>query len=73
MMLPRHLEIIYEINGRLLATVRERFPGDEDRVGTRQLDRRKAHEARPHGEPGYRRLAQHEWRRGHSLQAAAQR
>ncbi len=31
-MLPRHLEIIYEINGRLLNAVRNRFPGDEQRV-----------------------------------------
>src|SRR5580658_8037295 len=31
-MLPRHLEIIYEINRRLLAAVRTRFPGDEGRV-----------------------------------------
>jgi glycogen phosphorylase len=29
---PRHLEIIYEINRRLLADVRTRFPGDEGRV-----------------------------------------
>ena len=28
-LLPRHLDIIYEINQRLLNTVRERFPGDE--------------------------------------------
>ena len=28
-MLPRHLEIIYEINRRLLDAVRQRFPGDE--------------------------------------------
>jgi glycogen phosphorylase len=32
LMLPRHLEIIYEINRRLLDSVRERFPGDEERV-----------------------------------------
>jgi starch phosphorylase len=32
MLLPRHLEIIYEINRRLLDTVRTRFPGDEGRV-----------------------------------------
>ena len=32
MMLPRHLEIIYEINRRLLDDVRARFPGDEGRV-----------------------------------------
>ncbi len=31
-LLPRHLEIIYEINGRLLAAVRQRFPGQEDRA-----------------------------------------
>jgi starch phosphorylase len=31
-MLPRHLEIIFEINRRLLDAVRTRFPGDEGRV-----------------------------------------
>src|SRR6202047_769769 len=31
-LLPRHLEIIYEINRRLLDEVRARFPGDEGRV-----------------------------------------
>jgi glycogen phosphorylase len=31
-LLPRHLEIILEINSRLLATVRQRFPGDAGRV-----------------------------------------
>jgi starch phosphorylase len=30
--LPRHLEIIYEINRRFLDEVRARFPGDEDRL-----------------------------------------
>lgn len=30
--LPRHLEIIYEINSRFLDQVRARFPGDDDRV-----------------------------------------
>ena len=29
---PRHLEIIFEINRRLLQDVRSRFPGDEERV-----------------------------------------
>jgi glycogen phosphorylase len=31
-LLPRHLEIIYEINRRLLDEVRLRFPGDEGRI-----------------------------------------
>ena len=31
-LLPRHLEIIYDINRRLLDEVRDRFPGDEGRV-----------------------------------------
>jgi glycogen phosphorylase len=31
-LLPRHLEIIYEINRRLLDSVRNQFPGDEGRV-----------------------------------------
>ncbi|BBX18635.1 glycogen phosphorylase [Mycolicibacterium duvalii] len=30
--LPRHLELIYEINARFLDEVRAAFPGDEDRV-----------------------------------------
>ncbi len=30
--LPRHLEIIYEINARFLDEVRQRFPGDIDRL-----------------------------------------
>ncbi len=32
MFIPRHLEIIYEINRCLLDEVRRRFPGDDDRV-----------------------------------------
>src|SRR5437899_3514124 len=36
-LLPRHLEIIFEINRRLLDTVRRRFPGDEGRVGRTSL------------------------------------
>jgi glycogen phosphorylase len=32
MLLPRHLEIIFEINRRLLDSVRARFPGDQGRA-----------------------------------------
>lgn len=35
--LPRHLEIIYEINARFLAEVRVRFPGDGARVARMSL------------------------------------
>jgi starch phosphorylase len=31
-MLPRHLEIIFEINRRFISAVRLRYPGDEERV-----------------------------------------
>jgi starch phosphorylase len=37
LMLPRHLEIIYEINRRFLDDVRARFPGDEARIGRMSL------------------------------------
>lgn len=36
-LLPRHLEIIYEINHRFLAQVRARFPGDSARVARMSL------------------------------------
>jgi starch phosphorylase len=37
MMLPRQLEIIYEINRRFLDDVRTRFPGDDERVARMSL------------------------------------
>jgi starch phosphorylase len=36
-LLPRHLELVYEINRRLVDTVRARFPGDEGRVARTSL------------------------------------
>ncbi len=36
-LLPRHVEIIYEINRRFLDEVRARFPGDEERVARMSL------------------------------------
>ena len=35
--MPRHLEIIYEINRRFLDDVRARFPGDDGRVSRMSL------------------------------------
>jgi starch phosphorylase len=37
LLVPRHLEIIFEINRRLLDVVRHRFPGDEGRVARTSL------------------------------------
>ena len=39
-LLPRHLEIIFEINARFLDEVRAKFPGDNDRISTDVTDRR---------------------------------
>ena len=36
-LLPRHLEIIYEINRRFLDAVRRRYPGDNDRAARMSL------------------------------------
>ncbi|HEX7670679.1 MAG TPA: glycogen/starch/alpha-glucan phosphorylase, partial [Polyangiaceae bacterium] len=36
-LLPRHLEIVYEINQRFLDEVRERFPGDDARLSRLSL------------------------------------
>ena len=38
-LLPRHLEIIYEINARFLDEVRIAFFGDEQRLATHVADR----------------------------------
>jgi len=37
LLIPRHLEIIYEINRRLLEDIRARFPGDNGRVARTSL------------------------------------
>jgi glycogen phosphorylase len=36
-LLPRHLEIIYEINARFLAEVRQRFPNDDAKIARMSL------------------------------------
>jgi starch phosphorylase len=36
-LLPRHLDVVYEINRRFLGQVRAKYPGQEDRVGRMSL------------------------------------
>ena len=70
-LLPRQLEIIFEINRRFLDQVRARFPGDEARVARMSLIDESGEQARPHGAPRNRRLAQHQRRRGNPYGPAA--
>lgn len=50
--LPRHSEIILEINRRLLDEVRSRFPGDERRNSKHKLDRGRIKPQGSNGKPG---------------------
>ena len=54
-LLPRHLEIIYEINARFLDEVRLRFLGDDARVARAVADRRERRALRAHGASRLRR------------------
>ena len=56
-MLPRHLEIIYEINRRLLDAARARFPGDDGRLARVSLIEEGGDRESPYGQPGHRRLS----------------
>ena len=57
LMLPRQLEIIYEINRRVLDEVRARFPGDEGRVQRVSLIEEGRTAQGTHGESGHCRFA----------------
>ena len=54
---PRLLEITYEINRRFLENVRQRYPGDEEKLERTELDRRRLRQAIADGESGGRRNA----------------
>ena len=54
-LLPRHLEIIYEINRRFLDDVRPRHPGDDRAASAPVAHRRNGRAIRAHGAPGLRR------------------
>ena len=59
-LVPRQLEIIYEINRRLLDDVRKRFPGDEGACGTREPGRGGRRAQDPDGQSGHSWFAQYE-------------
>ena len=65
--LPRHLEIIYEINRRFLDEVRVRFPGDDQRQARLSLIDESRREACAHGAFGKRRQPCHQRRRRAAL------
>ncbi len=52
LLLPRHLQIIYEINQRFLDEVRRLHPGDEARVARMRSDRGRADAICSHGTSG---------------------
>ena len=62
-LLPRHLEIIFEINRRFLDEVRIRYPNDDERVTRVSLIDERGREVRPHGAPGERRQPRDQRRR----------
>ena len=71
-LIPRHLEIIFEINRRLLDDIRARFPGDAGRAARVSLVEEGQMKHDPHGESGDRRLPQHQRRGGDPFRAPAQ-
>ena len=72
-MLPRQLEIIYEINRRFLGDVRRRFPGDEGRIQRVSLIEEGHRQEDSHGQSGGRRFPQYQRSGGDSLEACCAR
>ena len=70
-LLPRHLEIILEINRRLLDDVPGALSRRRGARCAREPRRGRRGTKGPHGEPGHRRLAQHQRRGGDPLRVAA--
>ena len=70
-LLPRHLEIIYEINRRFLDEVRARFPGDDERRRAAcRSSTRAASKSRAHGAPRRGRQPRDQRRRRAAHRAA---
>ena len=70
-LLPRHLEIIVEINRRHLESVRAQFPGDEERVRRLSLLNESNGGYRAHGASGRSGQPRHQ-RRGRAAHRAAE-
>ncbi len=72
-LLPRLLEIIYEINARFLDEVRMAFFGDEERIKRLSLIDEVGRALRAHGAPRQRRQPRHQWRGAAALRSAPER
>ena len=70
-LLPRHLEIVYEINRRFLDEVRAALPGRRGRVQRLSLIDEAGAALRAHGEPRLRRQPRRQRRRRAAHRAAA--
>jgi starch phosphorylase len=68
--LPRHLELIYEINARFLDEVRIRFFGNEARLARLIIDQRGGRTLCAHGTSGLRRQPHDQWRGGAAFGAS---
>ena len=73
MLLPRHLEIIFEINRRFLDAVRAPLSRGRGARAAHEPCRGRRRAQDPHGQSGHRRLAQHQRRGGDSLPACCAR
>ena len=69
-LLPRHLEIIYEINRRFLDEVRSRFPGRRGARGADVPDRRGRRQTGAHGPSRCCWQSRRQWCRGTSYRTA---
>ena len=69
-MLPRHLEIILEINRRLIEVVRNRFQETRNGWHVCQPCRRGNAAQNPDGQSGYCRISQYQWGGRHPFQVA---
>ena len=72
-LLPRLLEIIYEINARFLDEVRMAFFGDEERIKRLSLIDEAGETLRAHGASGERRQSRHQRRRRAAFGLAEER